>query len=203
MISTASAFIGLPPADPPTQRRGRIVLGIALSLAVHLLVLSAWRGKLFHERGEDRPAPPRSIAVWLRPPPPQPAPQPEQAAPPSKASPAARPRKPRRVIAVPRREQEPTGKQVVQQEETPAQSPQPSGQADAPRFDHDAALRTARQIAAEPDPSGAPRKPLQTESKLARAISAAKRRDCKDGLPGGLLGPIIIMFDKKDSGCKW
>jgi hypothetical protein len=38
---------------------------------------------------------------------------------------------------------------------------------------------------------------------MARAISSAKRRDCKDGLPGGLLGPLLLLMDKKDSGCKW
>jgi hypothetical protein len=172
-----------------------------LSLVLHLMLLSAWRGKLFHERGEDRLAPPRSIAVWLRPPAPRHVPQREPAAA-SKGSPAARPHKPRRVIAVPRREDQEPGGQVVRQDEAPS-PPQPSGAGDTPAFDHDAALRMARQIAAEPDPTGAPRKPLQTESKLARAISAAKRRDCKDGLPGGLLGPLILMLDKKDSGCKW
>lgn len=203
MSSTAAALIGWPPADPPSQRRGRVALGIALSLAAHLMLLSAWRAKLFHERSEDRLAPPSSIAVWLRPPAPKPMPQREQAmSGNSKSGPAARAHKPRRVIAVPKREDETGERQLVQQDEAPVQPP-PSGQADAPTFDHDAAVRMARQIAAEPDPSGAPRKPLQTETRLARAISAAKRRDCKDGLPGGLLGPLIIMLDKKDSGCKW
>jgi hypothetical protein len=36
-----------------------------------------------------------------------------------------------------------------------------------------------------------------------RAIGRAKRRDCKDGIPGGLLAPLILLLDKKDSGCKW
>lgn len=202
MSSRAGAFVGLPLADPPGQRRGRVALGIALSLVAHLMLLSAWRGKLFHERGDERVAPPRSIAVWLRPPAPKPIPQREHATTPSKASPAARPHKPRRVIAVPRREEEAAGRQVVRQDDEPL-APQPSGPVEGPKFDHDAAVRMARQIAAEPDPSGTPRKPLQTETRLARAISAAKRRDCKDGLPGGLLGPLIIMLDKKDSGCKW
>ena len=48
-----------------------------------------------------------------------------------------------------------------------------------------------------------PKPPLQTESKFERAIKAAKRPDCKDGVPGGLLAPIFLAMDKKDSGCKW
>jgi hypothetical protein len=48
-----------------------------------------------------------------------------------------------------------------------------------------------------------PPKPLETESRLARGIQAAKRANCKDGIPGGLLAPLFLMMDKKDSGCKW
>jgi len=48
-----------------------------------------------------------------------------------------------------------------------------------------------------------PKPQLQTESKFERAIKAAKRPDCKDGVPGGLLAPIFLAMDKKDSGCKW
>jgi hypothetical protein len=68
----------------------------------------------------------------------------------------------------------------------------------------------ARELANEPDPAKAgtalaqlPPKPLATETRAARAISRAKRRDCKDGIPGGLLAPLILALDKKDSGCKW
>lgn len=81
---------------------------------------------------------------------------------------------------------------------------------DTPKFDMNAAKQTARQLASQtklgregtavaqfPDP------PLETESKFAKAISKAKRRNCKDGIPGGLLAPLYLMMDKKDSGCKW
>jgi hypothetical protein len=44
---------------------------------------------------------------------------------------------------------------------------------------------------------------FQPESKAAKAISAAKRGDCKDGLPGGLLAPLIMLTQKKGTGCKW
>jgi hypothetical protein len=80
----------------------------------------------------------------------------------------------------------------------------------APRFDADAARRMARELANAPDPAKAgtvaaqlPPKPLATDTRAARAISQAKRRDCKDGIPGGLLAPLYLMMDKKDSGCKW
>ena len=44
---------------------------------------------------------------------------------------------------------------------------------------------------------------MRRKPKSARAIAGAKRRDCKDGIPGGLLAPLILLMDKKDSGCKW
>jgi hypothetical protein len=68
----------------------------------------------------------------------------------------------------------------------------------------------ARELANAPDPAKAgtavaqlPPKPLASETRAERAISRAKRRDCKDGIPGGLLAPLYLMMDKKDSGCKW
>mgnify|MGYP003353657580 FL=1 len=68
----------------------------------------------------------------------------------------------------------------------------------------------ARKVANEPDPAKIgtalerlPPPPLQTENKFERAIKGAKRPDCKDGVPGGLLAPIFLAMDKKDSGCKW
>lgn len=80
----------------------------------------------------------------------------------------------------------------------------------APRFDPEAARSMARGLANAPDPAKAGTalaqltpEPLETETRAARAISKAKRRDCKDGIPGGLLAPLLLMMDKKDSGCKW
>jgi hypothetical protein len=90
------------------------------------------------------------------------------------------------------------------------ETPPPEDTAPAPHFDLDAARNVARRVANEPDPAKAgtalerlPPKPLETETKLERAINGAKRRDCKDGVPGGLLAPLFLMMDKKDSGCKW
>ncbi|QOL50765.1 hypothetical protein [Massilia litorea] len=182
----------------------RIAAAIALSLAVHALVLTL---------GRSAPPPtvatPRPIAVRLRPPPPPPpAPRVEEAAP---TSPAARPvqrakpHRPRPVIAV-----DPTPEPAQSDPLTVQQAPEPASEPEAPHFDREAAHRMARSLANIRDPAKEgtaigqfPEKPLETESRAARAIGAAKRRDCKDGLPGGLLGPLLILADKKDSGCKW
>ncbi len=75
----------------------------------------------------------------------------------------------------------------------------------APKVDMESALKTARKFANEraDTPVGQIGPPeLRKETRLATAISRAKRPDCKDGLPGGLLGPILILFDKKDHGCQ-
>jgi hypothetical protein len=89
------------------------------------------------------------------------------------------------------------------------QAPQPT-EPETPHFDHEAARKMARSLAHIRDPAKEgtaigqfPDKPLETETRAARAIGAAKRRDCKDGVPGGLLAPLLMLADKKDSGCKW
>ena len=187
--------------DDAGRSHRRIAAGIALSLALHALLLNlqrdGWR------RAAE--APPRPIAVRLRPPPP-PAPVPQaEPTPPSRpaprAQPHAQPKRPRPVIAV-----EPAPAQP--EPFTVQQAPQP--EPEAPRFDREAARQMARSLANMRDPSKEgtavgqfPDKPLETETRAARAIGAAKRRNCKDGLPGGLLGPLLILADKKDSGCKW
>jgi hypothetical protein len=67
----------------------------------------------------------------------------------------------------------------------------------------------ARQLASEPDPARKgmavaqiPAKPLPTASELARKMEGASRPDCRHA-PGGLLAPLLMLMDKKDSGCKW
>jgi hypothetical protein len=184
----------------------RIAAGVALSLAIHALVLNLQHG------GGQRAAveTPRPLAVRLRPPPPPPAPPVEEAAPPetvARPAPRAKParsRKPRPVIAV-----DPAPAPAQPDPFTVQQAPQ-AAEPETPRFDREAAHRMARSLANMRDPAKEgtavgqfPEKPLETETRAARAIGAAKRRDCKDGLPGGLLGPLLILADKKDSGCKW
>jgi hypothetical protein len=196
--------------EPSRQRRQRIALGVAVSLVLHALLLAAYRNKPASVDTIDV-APSRSIAVWLRPPPVavperQKAPA-AQAAPPAPAARAQRRRQ--RVIAVTPERAAPSRPEPFVVEPEPEPTPE-TGDAAAPRFDPDAARKMARELATAPDPTRAgtavgqfPAKPYATETKAARAISQTRRRDCKDGLPGGLLGPLIILMDKKDSGCQW
>ena len=185
----------------------RIAAGVALSLAIHALVLNLQRGGPQREVIDT----PRPLAVRLRPPPAPLAPRVEQAPPPEAVpqpaprAKADRPRKPRPVIAV-----DPAPAATQSDPFTVQQAPQPAAGPDAPHVDREAARRMARSLANMRDPAKEgtavgqfPEKPLETETRAARAIGAAKRRDCKDGLPGGLLGPLLILADKKDSGCKW
>jgi hypothetical protein len=131
-------------------------------------------------------------------------------APPAQPVPAKRPRP---VIAVTPQTRQPAEDVVsVAPAPVPSNPPQDASPAGAPvpAFDIDAARGMARKLAREPDPARAgtalerlPPKPLETESRLARGIGAARRANCKDGVPGGLLAPLYLMMDKKDSGCKW
>ena len=93
-------------------------------------------------------------------------------------------------------------------EAQPVEAPAPK------KFDLEAARATARVVGVQdaPNADDAPLARLkkqqladqfQSESKAAKAISAAKRGDCKDGLPGGLLAPLIMLTQKKGTGCKW
>ncbi|MDB5920286.1 MAG: hypothetical protein JWR40_4520 [Massilia sp.] len=195
--------------DNASQRPSRLMAGLALSLALHAALLFAWR------QGKVAPQPAASartsIAVRLRPPP-APPPPPQDAPPPrpsaTKSVPAAGPK--RRVapdvIALPPS----TPAAPAPPDAFTVEPPAPPAPSSAPRFDPDAARKLARQLANEPDPAKAgtalvrlPPKPLATETRAARAIGQAKRSDCKDGIPGGLLAPLILMMDKKDSGCQW
>lgn len=192
------------------QGNKRVLVGIGVSVAVHILVMLAYRNA-----GPSLPPaesePPSSMTVRIVPPASPPEPPRVQAAAPQPGG-AAAPRSTRRttpepVIALPA---SPQGEEApdaftVQQAEEPAPAP-----GDTPQFDMNSAKQTARQLAGQtklgreghanaqfPDP------PLETESKLGKAISRAKRRNCKDGIPGGLLAPLFLAMDKKDHGCKW
>ena len=196
--------------DPASRQRSnrRVMFGVVVSLAVHSLLLLAYRNTSTSPL-ETALTEPTSILVTIAPPAPPPAPAPEQRAEPVTPDAPAAPRTARRappkaVIAVPDTPAAAPEAFVVQQPETPAPA------SEAPIFNMDAARQVARANANLRDPAKAgtalaqfPEPPLQTESKLARGIAAAKRPDCKDGLPGGLLAPIYLLMDKKDSGCKW
>lgn len=193
------------------RRPYRLAAGIAVSLALHAALLYAWRLHNAGPRPDDEPAS-RTIAVWLRPPPPPPEPETRTA----RAKPVDK--TPRRASAVAGRKRARSSELIAIPDPSPGEaapadvfSVEPAQEpAGGRRFDRDAALRAARDMADDPDPAKAgtavgqiPPKPYATETKMARAIAGAKRRDCKDGIPGGLLAPLILLMDKKDSGCKW
>ena len=192
----------------------RLALGIGVSLALHAALLLAWRYDRLAKPLADEPAS-QIIAVWLQPPPP-PAPQPEPEA--KKAVPKPVEKTPRPASAAARDKPARSSELIAIPDPTPGE-PEPADlfsveppkdPAGGKRFDREAALRAARDMADDPDPAKAgtavgqiPPKPYATETRMARAIAGAKRRDCKDGIPGGLLAPLILLMDKKDSGCKW
>ena len=198
----------------PLPHRRSIALGIAVSLLLHGALIYLWR----HVQPSVPPdTAPRveSIAVWIRPL-------------------AAKPPPPPVEVIKPKREAKPVSKpKLAAARETPAvatapaASPQaitvvpaspatPAASADTftqetPKFDMEAARKTARKMAGERDPSKVgtavgqiPDKPLQTETQLARDIAQGKRGDCRTAYAGaGLLAPVLMLLDKKDSGCKW
>lgn len=198
----------------PLPQRRSIALGIAVSLLLHGALITLWR----HVQPSVPPhTTPRveSIAVWIRPltakPPPPPV---EIIKPKREAKPVSKPK-----LA--------TARETSAAASAPAASPQaitvvpaspatPAASADtftqeSPKFDMEAARKTARKMAGERDPSKVgtavgqiPDKPLQTETQLARDIAQGKRGDCRTAYAGaGLLAPVLMLLDKKDSGCKW
>lgn len=194
------------------QGSKRFLVGVGVSMAVHIVLMFAYRNTGPSLPAVD-PEPPSSITVRIAPPAPPPEPPRVEPAPQQRSEPAAprRTRKstPQPVIAVPASPQQEASPNpfVVEQAEEPADAPT---QNDTPQFNMNAAKQTARQLAGQtklgregnanaqfPDP------PLETESKLGKAISKTKRRNCKDGIPGGLLAPLFLAMDKKDHGCKW
>ncbi|MDQ1830980.1 hypothetical protein [Massilia scottii] len=212
----------------------RVGTGIAISIAVHGLLLFAYRQGLMPSWREDAEVPHEALVVRLRAPEPVPAPLAEpELVPPSRVVPQPKPTPAMKPEPATTERAEPTPKtQTARVRQTPAQSISapdvialPEKEADAPaapeaftvappsgapQFDPDAARKFAREIATKPDPARAgmavaqiPPKPYATETKAARLIAGAKRRDCKDGIPGGLLAPLVLLLDKKDSGCRW
>lgn len=178
----------------------RIAAGIVISLLLHLAVV------LLVRLPEPRNvADPRTwltqveVRIVAPPPPPEPSPEVE--------------RKPERIaVTEPRRQprrSEPRKNTSKDESELAVQAARestlvlrPAEPGPAPHFDREAAKVAARDIAGELDTS-APKLRETREEKLARQIQSAARPNCKDGIPGGLLAPLYLLMDKKDSGCKW
>jgi hypothetical protein len=204
-------FAALDP-DDAQARHHRIAAGIAVSLAIHAMLLSAWRNHPV--RLPSEPEPPRALAVRVKPLPPQAEPMPAAPHRPVRPRPHERTRHATPVLAMPPRTDAPTPRAILPDTsptpERPAPADAPAAQDAAPHFDAAAARRFARRIANDPDPAKVgtavaqfPDESYHPHTRLERAIGAAKRSNCKDGIPGGLLAPLYLMLDKKDSGCKW
>lgn len=194
-----------------------VLAALLISLLLHALFLYGYRFSAPAPH-TDEAKKVESLTVWIRPlarPAPPPAP-PAAAIHPERATAAATPRPanaaPRVAVKTPASET-PTETTASVFTMPAPRDPQPVAEptADAkPKFDMEAARRAARQIATTPDPARAglavaqiPEKPIASETALARNIQGATRANCKDGLTGGLLAPIYLLMDKKDSGCKW
>ena len=183
----------------------RIAAGIVISLLLHAAALVFLR----------LPAP-RNVAdprTWLTqvevrivPPPPAPLPPPEPLVE-TMIEPQAAPKPPRTAARQRDRQKRHEAREVArQQARQPAREGtlilRPAEPGPAQPFDREAAKAAARDIAGEL--AAPPGKLRETrDEKLARQIQNAARPDCKDGIPGGLLAPLYLMMDKKDSGCKW
>ena len=199
--------------QPMPNRRG-IALGVGVSLLLHGALIYLWRHV-------QPPVPPdtaprvESIAVWIRPLAAKPPPPPVEVVKPKREPKPISKQKHAAVRETPAAATTPVAspQAITVVPATPAVSPDTFRQEtpETPKFDMEAARRTARKMAGERDPSKVgtavgqiPDKPLQTESQLARDIAQGKRGDCRTAYSGaGLLAPVLMLLDKKDSGCKW
>ena len=194
---------------PRSPRRRHVVLGAGV-LLLHVALLYGWRYAKPPPLPEAGPKV-ESVTVWIRPPRPIVKPLPPPPPPIARVAPK-REKKPVRA-ASPRATAAAPATAPVPNAITVAPSPTPADPltTDAPKFDMAAALSTARKVASERDPSKVgtavgqiPDKPLRTETQLARDIASGKRGDCRTAYAGaGLLAPLVMLLDKKDSGCKW
>jgi hypothetical protein len=208
--------------QPSLRRRPGLVAGIAVSLALHLVLLFGYR--VSHAPAREQPE--RAMTVWLQPlRPPQMVARIEPLPPPPKRD------KPDVAKAAPRARHAPTASTTPQAAEPqpavaaqtqvqPAESqaitlppaPDPLHPEQQPKqFDMNAALKTARKVANEKDPARAglpvaqlddhPLYPENHETQLQKGVASAKKGDClQKGAGLGILAPLVWAFDKK---CKF
>lgn len=202
---------------PNGPRRSGLVAGLAVSILLHAVLLALWRVP------EAPPMPPEARR-WaepltvriLPPPPPVPAARVEPPEPPAakpekapRQRPAARAERDR-----PERQEPDSAADTAIAVPAPSAEPAPAPAESAPKFDPDAARAAARAMANDLDvPSQnwaaeklkKAREREETENeRLGRNIARSARPDCKTAYAGaGLLAPLLMLMDKKDSGCKW
>ena len=191
-------------AQNPGLASKRVLIGVALSILAHAAFVFSSRPTPQPYIAPPAPAP---IVLHLQPPAPVVAAAPPPPLPATRSPSAAAPRAPRRVIAV-------APKPAAAAEPAVVVEAQPVEAPPLKKFDLEAARSTARVVGLQdaPNADDAPlarlkkqeqANQIRSESKASQAISAAKRGDCKDGLPGGLLAPLILLTQKAGTGCKW
>ncbi|MBB3118255.1 hypothetical protein [Pseudoduganella violacea] len=195
--------------EPRGMLRPAFGLGLVLLIHMGLLAVLKEPGRPQDTVDEDRPPP----MLWLAPiKPPKPAPRtapekkaPEYAPPPRASRPSAKP------IPVP-----PVPTAIAQPEAITPPAPVEASR-DAPTFDVNAALKSARVIATKragkddiplDQFKDRPVNEISTESRLGKEIAKSARPGCVDMIRGaGTLAPLVAAYvtltDKKDSGCKW
>jgi hypothetical protein len=195
---------------PGRLRRPGIAAGVAISLALHALLIFGYRLPT-----ETPQQPARAMTVWLQPP------KPPQAIVHVELPPPALPEKPRK------REREtvanqPPARAIAAEtlprvsQPAPAAAPAESQAVTLPsdplypdqqpkQFDMNEALKTARKVAKEKAPAGTlaaqlEAHPINTEppaNELATKMAAAKKTDCLKSASGaGLLAPLFWALDK-------
>jgi len=199
----------------------RLFFGLAVSILLHASLLMLLRAPAPSAVPDARRWSSLEVRVQLLPPPPVPIPQAVPPPPvqprrvePRKLEPPAEVQRP--AVKEPLRRKPPEAIYVpAPREPDVSAAPQPSAPpANAPEFDPEAAKAAARNIASTLDPPKSdapnaqvhrdgPRYKETKEQRLAREIKDSARPNCKDGVPGGLLAPVLLLMDKKDSGCKW
>ena len=195
---------------PAGPRRPGLAIGLAASVLLHVLLLAVWRTPSVAPQQEARRWT-EPLTVRLLPPPPKPVSTPV-AKPILREEPADRPK------ATPRRPDRPVMTAPPQGEPAPitaVPAPPPDWEKDsAPRFDLDAARSAARGMANDlkvPGKNWAAEKlnegkewQATRDEKLGGQVAGAARPDCRTAHAGaGLLAPLYMLMDKKDSGCKF
>lgn len=187
------------------ERPYRIAVAIVISVALHVALIYGYRLTTPAIKTDDV-ARVESMTVWIRPPKPVKLPVPLPAAQNPALPAGVRKQAPRAIATLPA----PATALAVATTAIPDAAAAPdTAAAPVPKFDMEAARTTARKMAGERDPAKVgtavgqiPDKPLETETQLARRMAQAARPDCKNA-PGGLLAPLLMLLDKKDSGCKF
>jgi len=196
---------------PGGTRRG-LVAGLAISLLLHIVVLVLVRAPSAPPAQADARRWTQPLAVRLLPPPP-----PRARATPTAPARQNPPRRERSVVRAvePLPRDDPARTAITVVPARPADTaPPPATVEGEPVFDPAAARAAARAMANDlhpPATNWAAEKLNQgkewketKDQRLGRAVANSARPDCKTAYAGaGLLAPLLMLADKKDSGCKF